>query len=104
MAWSWHGMPCRMTWRTWRRRLQPLPHAMPSHATPQMPYQRHLTPSHLPAESSLPISPSPMPQIDHMDGWRDFTFHPQNYPLPEMQVGSRLGTLDLAEQRHAGLG
>ena len=25
-------------------------------------------------------------QIDHLDGWRDFTFHPQNYPLPEMQV------------------
>lgn len=44
-----------------------------------------------------------MHQIDHMDGWRDFTFHPQNYPLPEMQVGSPLGTLGLAEQRHAGL-
>lgn len=25
-------------------------------------------------------------QIDHMDGWRDFTFHPEHYPLPEMQV------------------
>ena len=25
-------------------------------------------------------------QIDHMDGWRDFTFDPHNYPLPEMQV------------------
>ncbi|KAL4423393.1 hypothetical protein ABPG77_004324 [Micractinium sp. CCAP 211/92] len=23
--------------------------------------------------------------IDHMDGWRDFTFHPEHYPLPEMQ-------------------
>lgn len=23
--------------------------------------------------------------IDHMDGWRDFTFHPKNFPLPEMQ-------------------
>ncbi|KAL4448263.1 hypothetical protein ABPG75_005482 [Micractinium tetrahymenae] len=23
--------------------------------------------------------------IDHMDSWRDFTFHPQNYPLQEMQ-------------------
>jgi hypothetical protein len=21
-----------------------------------------------------------------MDGWRDFTFHPANFPLPEMQV------------------
>lgn len=23
--------------------------------------------------------------IDHMDGWKDFTFHPTNFPLPEMQ-------------------
>jgi len=33
-------------------------------------------------------------QIDHMDGWRDFTFSPTNFPLPEMKVrrhGGRQG-------------
>lgn len=39
-----------------------------------------------PMPKSLPLFPhNCFPQIDHMDGWRDFTFHQQHYPLPEMQ-------------------
>jgi hypothetical protein len=38
------------------------------------------------AERGRTAVPPSAPQIDHMDGWRDFTFHPANFPLPEMQV------------------
>lgn len=36
-------------------------------------------------------APLPPPQIDHMDGWKDFTFHPTNFPLPEMQASGVAG-------------
>lgn len=43
-------------------------------------------------EAELPLE-AIWTDIDHLDGWRDFTFNPVHFPLPEMQVGRVAGSM-----------